>query len=566
MTSSNKSRHYRIAPLTTSLCTLLVFSRVIFNDFRIWDDDSHIYQNPTLQALSWDNLINILTNQSHSTCFYTPLTGFRWSLTYHWGGLDPLWFHLGNLLFHTANTAMIFFLITALVMAARGITRQEGDPSPKLVIAAALGSLVWSLHPLRVEAVAGAVCGAHEQALFFGLISLLCYLKYIEAEKRLPWFVISCTAYLASLTSQPILLGLPVMLMVLDFYPLKRIGPFKGLESSEGYTKVLLEKIPYLAIAVIIFSVNLTILPHAALPGHPLATLTDFGILDRAMQAFYIWAYYLWRPFFPVDLAPLYTTLIQFNPIAFPFLAGAFIVLGVTGLLIYKRRVWPALLAAWLCHLILLIPFLGLTEHPHYPADRYSLAVAIIPAMLLAGWMINLTMARFAKIISALIIVIVMLGILTISQTEVWENTITLGNQILKVTSSEPGHPYRARIYRRMALHHLAKEEYGQAETYMNKALEITPQEYQYTNLLALLIIKQNRPAEAEVILKELTVSRPDKTDAPYNLAQLLIELQRYEEALTYVQMVLQRQPGNGTAKRLGEEIQQRLISRNKGR
>jgi hypothetical protein len=96
--------------------TFLVFQQAIYAEFRIWDDDSHIYNNPTLNFLSFNHILEIFKNNSYSTCFYTPLTGLRWSITYSWGGLDPFWFYFGNLLFHIANAVMVFFLVRMLVV------------------------------------------------------------------------------------------------------------------------------------------------------------------------------------------------------------------------------------------------------------------------------------------------------------------------------------------------------------------------------------------------------------------------------------------------------------------
>ena len=543
-----------------AIITFLVFLPVLDVQFRIWDDDSHIYKNPTLVSLSWDTLLNIFANRSYSTCFYTPITGLRWSLTRTWGDLNPFWFHLGNLFFHTANAVLVFVLAIFFTRIWDCRLWRE-TPHIKLAFIAALVALLWSIHPLRVEAVAGAVCGAHSQALFFGLVSLLCYLK-ADAKSKLPqtgWVIVSCLAYTVSLLSQPILLALPLVLIVIDFYPLKRLLTGKLPLKTKISTPILLEKIPYIFIASVIAGINLAILPHAALPGHPFASLNDFGILDRIMQAFYIWSYYLWRPFSPFDLSPLYTTLIHFDSLTLPFLASAIAVIVITMLIVIKSRDWPAILASWVCYLLLLVPFLGLTEHPHYPADRYSLTVAIIPSLLVAGWLLKqLSKIRFTAFSVIIMFFIVIFGYLSIRQIAVWNNTITLGNQILKVTAAQPNHPYRAKIYRRMALHHLERNEYKPAANYMRKALDIKPDEYQYANLLAVILINNNQAAEAEAIFKRLIRSNPMKSEAYYNLARLLYSAGRFKEALTNAKEVQRLQPDNREAAGFVNTIQQK--------
>jgi len=556
-----ESKHFIIAALVVAIITLFVFLPVLDVQFRIWDDDSHIYKNPTLTSLNWETLRNILINQSYSTCFYTPMTGLRWSLTRTLGGLNPRWFHLGNLLFHTANSVMVFVLAIFFSRIWNCRLWQETSPLSRAGIAV-LAALLWSLHPLRVEAVAGAVCGAHTQALFFGLVSLLCYLKAVSRNKPLQigWFIVSYLAYTISLLSQPILLALPLALVVIDFYPLKRFANGKMDAASQDSIRIIFEKIPYFLIAAVIAGINLSILPHSALPGHPLVSLKDFGIPDRIMQAFYIWTYYLWRPFFPFDLAPVYTTLINFDPWTPPFLTGAVTIIVSTILLVIKRRAYPALLAAWFSYLFLLIPFLGLTEHPHYPADRYSLTVAIIPSLLLAGWLLTLKspISRFTTSSVILVLFIAAFGFLSMRQINVWNNTITLGNQMLKVTAAQPNHPYRAKIYRRMALHYLERNEYGPAAHYMRRALDIKPDEYQYANLLAVILINDNQASEAEAIFKKLIRTNPKKSEAYYNLAILLSSAGRYEEALAYAREVQRLEPENRAAGQFVETLLQK--------
>src|SRR5205823_3655595 len=99
------------------------------------------------------------------------------------------------------------------------------------------------------------------------------------------------------------------------------------------------------------------------------------------MQAFYIWAHYVWRPLVPGDLAPVYTTLVEFRPMTLPFVASALLVVGVTTVLIWKRREWPVALTLWVAHLVLLAPLIGVTEHPHYPSDRYSYLQGVLWAI-----------------------------------------------------------------------------------------------------------------------------------------------------------------------------------------
>jgi len=103
------------------------------------------------------------------------------------------------------------------------------------------------------------------------------------------------------------------------------------------------------------------------------------------MQAFYVWAYYLWKPWAPFHLSPVYTTLVQFNPNHWPFRLSAALVVGITWLLFWKRRQWPWAVALWVSHLALLVPALGLTERPHFTSDRYDYLPGLIWAVIIAA-------------------------------------------------------------------------------------------------------------------------------------------------------------------------------------
>src|SRR5262249_15113731 len=211
--------------------------------------------------------------------------------------------------------------------------------------------------------------------------------------------------------------------------------------------------------------------------------LTDFGALHRLMQAFYIWAYYVWRPFLPFNLSPVYTTLVSFDPLSPPFLASAGLVCVVTLSLIWKRRQWPALLAAWMAYLVVLVPVLGLTEHPHYASDRYGLVVGILWSVLAAGALakgVHRPLRFRAATLAAGLATALCAG-LTVQQIGIWKDSFTLFTHILCQLGDDP---YRADIYWRLGVAQLARGQRAEAVGSFRRVLEINPHdEIAHTNL-----------------------------------------------------------------------------------
>lgn len=221
------------------------------------------------------------------------------------------------------------------------------------------------------------------------LISLLCYLGAVEAKttgKRRWLLAVSVVLFGASLLSQPLVIGFLCILFVLDVYPLGRLGGDHGWWTKDA-RRVLLEKIPFLCVAAAVVLINIIVHVRSPIGGHAPVSLAEFGLLDRLMQAMYIWAYYIWRPWYPLNLSPAYTTLVSFEPLSFTFVASAIAVVGGVIVLFLLRRRWPMGLALGICHLVLLVPVLGLTDHPHYANDRYSILAALTWSILLAVWL-----------------------------------------------------------------------------------------------------------------------------------------------------------------------------------
>jgi Flp pilus assembly protein TadD len=256
------------------------------------------------------------------------------------------------------------------------------------------------------------------------------------------------------------------------------------------------EKLPYAGVLLAVLGMTVWARVHFAGTFDPPVSLDQFGWGPRAMQAFYLWAYYLWKPLWPVDLAPVYTTLVWFKPTDPAFVASAVGVMAITVALVWNRRRWPALLAWWVGYLVMLGPVLGLTEHPHYPSDRYSYLATIPWSVLLAG--------ALARCWHRLALRSVMLGVLVAAsgvavplsawQTRTWHDSETLFNHVLRTLGENR---YRGDIHWRLGLLCAQHERWAEAAGQFRSALRYLPMFAEAHDGLAAACEAQGKPEEA---------------------------------------------------------------------
>jgi len=504
--------------------TLTVFIRALSADFVAWDDDQFIYENPSLGGFTLENLRKILTNATVSSTWYTPLTGLRWCMTYQFCQLNPLGYHLGNLLLHTADAVLVFFVLRKLLIL--GLSGPGRAEPWRITGCASLGALLWSLHPMRVE-VACWAANAYCQAMLFLFISLLCYLGAHEAKTtgRRRWLLaISWLSYAASLLSQPLGIGFLGVLFVLDVYLLGRLGGDRGWwkSATKDARRALLEKLPFVGVATAIVLINTIVHVRSPIGAHRLVSLAEFGLLDRLMQAMYVWAYYIWRPWYPFNLSPVYTTLVSFEPFSWKFIVSAIAIVGGTTVLIVLRRRWPLGLALGICHLTMLVGVLGLTDHPHYASDRYSILVAMNWSILLAAWLARPETKSLARRITVVVSIIVIgaLGFLSVRQARIWDNSVTLFEHMIRDLGDDP---HRDSIHYRLGVFLSRQGQNDKAIEHFKEAIRINPTFTEGSLHLAALLSRQNQYGQAIDYLNQARMVSPDRPDIYSRLGKLYL-------------------------------------------
>jgi tetratricopeptide (TPR) repeat protein len=429
-----EQRVYRLLPFAVALPALLVFLPALRNDFINLDDPANFLLNLNYRGLGWTQLKWMWTTDVLG--HYIPVTWMTLGLDYSIWGMDPLGYHLTNILWHTANAVVFYFL--ALALFRRAIPESSAETRARIPLAACFAALLFALHPLRVESVAWVTERRDVVSGLFYLLAILAYVRGFEPPER-PirrwnyWACLACFA-LAAL-SKEITITLPVVLLILDVYPLRRLGGALGWRMGAPVRRIWLEKLPFLAISVAGAMRAL----YAAPPQNPYAALAGLDWWSRAAAAIYSLAFYIWKTLAPIALSPFYPlTPHKIDPWAAPLELSASVVFSTTLASILLRRRFPALLAVWLAYLITLSPVLGIVDNgPQIVADRYSylacLGWAILAGAALLYWR---TGGRAWPIPAAAALVILTLAVLTWRQVPIWRDSETLWTHALAVEPS----------------------------------------------------------------------------------------------------------------------------------
>ena len=317
--------------------------------------------------------------------------------------------------------------------------------------------------------------------------------------------------------------------------------------SDKDARRVWLEKIPFIVLASLTVAGTLYGRFFNVGTWFEAADAAQFTMAERIMQAFYVWAYYVWKPLWPTDLCPLYPTLLRFSPTDAVFVLSAIGVVGLSAFLILRRNRWPWTLALWFAHLGLLVPMLGLTERPHYPHDRYSIVNGVIWSVLFIGAIRQLGIARMKPLLTAGSIVAIMLGLLSFRQTAIWKNDITFFTHL----SQKSGTPrLNAAAFMKLGNAYGNNGEDLFALKYYDEAWATDPQfpyvQLPYNHANALLRLGRTSNA-AENYERALKVD-PEHLGALNNLGICLLNLKQPERAIALFQRAVEIEPSNANS------------------
>src|SRR5213083_1160088 len=308
MSRKNRSRRlelqHAVIPLVIAFSTFAAFLPTLQNQFVSWDDDKNFLENPHYRGLGWTQLRWMWTTHLGH---YIPLTWMTLGLDYLLWGMNPFGYHLTSLLLHAANAVVFFFVVHRILTLALPRPSERGRA---LAVSAGFAALVFAIHPLRVESVAWVTERRDVLSGLFYLSAILIYLRTCErGERGRGWYWAAVGLFACALLSKSMVVNLPIVLLILDVYPLRRLGGAIGWW-SEPARRVYVEKIPFVLLAAAAAAIAVM----AQLSVHAAASLAQLSVPGRLAVSAYGLSFYLWKMVVPLNLSPLYPLSPTVNP------------------------------------------------------------------------------------------------------------------------------------------------------------------------------------------------------------------------------------------------------------
>lgn len=479
-----------------------------------------VTNNPHIEGgLTVRNIVWALT--SFDAFNWHPITWLSHMAVAQFGGMDPGAHHLANVAIHAASSVLLFLLFL----------RMTGAMWQSWFVAALFG-----LHPMHVESVAWVAERKDVLSAFFGFLTLFLYAEYAARKPNPVPYTLALSSFLLGLMSKSMLVTLPVVMLLIDFWPLARFRPATGEKGVSARAAALFrEKIPFFAasLAVAIMTV------YAQRHGGALKDLYERPLEQRIENALVSYARYVFKAVWPRDLAFLYPYPASFPPWQ---VAGSLclLILVSLGAVRFRRRL-PFLAAGWFWFLVTLVPVIGLVQVGEQSmADRYSY-LPLIGLFIIVAWGVPelLSGVRYRAAIQALSAsaVIVAFAALTWKQAGFWRDDITLYRHTLQVTDGNYS------IMNKLGLALAEKGDLDGAIRAYHDALKLRPDDVQTHNNLGLALAGKGNPAAAIREYRTALQINPANPEAHCNLGAALADTGNLDAAIAEYREALRIKP-----------------------
>lgn len=534
--NQNKSKYLKIF-----ICLLLVISLIAVywqvqnHSFIVnYDDDDYVTKNVYVQkGLTCENVRWAFT--SVGAGFWHPLTWLSLMLDYQFFGLNAGGYHCTNLLLHILNTLLLFLVLN----------RMTGSIWRSSLVAA-----LFALHPLHVESVALVAQRKDVLSSVFWMLTMYTYVVYVNHPSVWRYLTI-LAAFILGLMAKPMLVTLPFVLLLLDYWPLNRFR-FELRSNETGKRReitmvfnrpgsrislLIFEKLPLIIFAVISSSITFFSVKKFS----AIVSLKSLPIYARIENALVSYVEYISKMIFPVDLAVSYP-----HPMTFFLWQVVFcllLLICISIIVLYNIKKYPYLTVGWFWYLGTLVPVIGLVQvGSHAMADRYSY-IPLIGLFIIVAW----GFADLAKkwqygksMFSSLAILILILMIIsTWRQLSYWKNSLTVFSHAIEVTDNN----YLA--YNNLAAVFMEKGDYRQAYQYASKALQIHPRLAAIHYNLGNIFAKFGNNEKAIYHFQEALKLQPDSLAAMMNLGNAFMRQGSIDDAISQYSNALNINPND---------------------
>ena len=410
--------------LILSAVTVAVFWQVPICEFVAFDDDSYVLEEKHVTAgLTWQSIVWAFT--SHHSYMWHPLTSLSHIIDYQLFKDNPFGHHFVNLLLHTANVVILFLILRVMT----------GSVWQSAFVAA-----LFAVHPLQIESVAWVSERKNLMSGFFWLLAIGAYIRYARRPVFRRYLLVGLVFCLA-LMSKPIVVTLPFVLLLLDYWPLRRIawfndtelGTFQARFPRASLKRLILEKIPFFVLVTVLSVITFNVQKS----GQSVKTLQAFPLKIRIFNAILSYVKYIEKMFYPTKLALFYPySGKELTIVKVAIAAVLLLVISIIVLRMAKRRKY--LPVGWFWFLGVLVPVIGLVQTGGQAmADRY-VYLPFIGLFIIIAWGAADLMSKLPNkkivLVSLSILVLLVLSIKTTLQLRHWHNSLDLFEHAVEVT------------------------------------------------------------------------------------------------------------------------------------
>jgi tetratricopeptide (TPR) repeat protein len=547
-----------------------------FDDIEYITDNFFVRTGLTLANIKWAFTATV---QEH----WHPLTWLSHMLDCQLFGLNPAYHHLVNVALHTMNTLLLFFIFMRMTSA---------------MWRSAAVALLFAVHPLHVESVMWMAERKDVLSTFFGFLAILAYVGYVKLGnyKR---YLLALLFYALALLSKSMLVTLPCLLLLLDYWPLNRyrqnsenmpnhlsfVRRLNLARNKRNILDLLIEKIPFLILSIAVSAV-LMIIHHDRILHR---SFDDVTFTNRISKALFSYLEYIGKMLWPQNLATPYPSTHEITHGGEILWAGIFL-LSVSLMAIIQIKRSPYLLVGWMWFIGTLVPVIGLVATgPQNMADRYTYVplVGLFIMIIWEGHTLAVRLGHQKIIFTATVIpLVVVLCAVTRQQVNHWTNSITLLTHALKVTrNNEKAHvnlgtafatqgdhksailhftealrinPESEENQTNMALSLRSIGRYEEAADHFSKAIRISPKNAKLYVDLGITCAMQKKIKEAIIIFKQSLLIDPNYSKAHYNLGIAYGLLNNNNQAVYHLQTALKLDPQYDMARIKLQSMQKR--------
>ena len=508
--------------ISLAVLTWVVFGQLLQYDFINYDDPRYVYENTNItKGLTIGGIAWAFTH-IHSMNWH-PLTTISHMLDCQLYGLKPGAHHFTNVLLHSI-VAILLLLV---------LQRMTGGPSGTGSIwRSAFVAAVFAIHPLRVESVAWIAERKDVLSGVFFMLTLLTYFRYVRV-RSIGHYLAVLFMFALGLMCKPMLVTLPFVLLVLDYWPLKRV------RSQRNLLALVVEKLPLVALSVVS-----SVVTFAAQRG-AVGWTEQLPVLARINNAVVTYAAYMWQMLWPVKLAVFYPHPESRLPL-WEIILCLLLLIGITAAAVVLRKSRPYFITGWLWYLGMLVPVIGLVQVGWQGrADRYTYLPQIGLYIAITWGIADVTAAwRWQREIltAGTAIVVGLLSWRASVQASYWRDSETLFTHALAVTSNNDV------AENNLGIVFLQKGNLDEAISLLQAAVDLRPENSPAHENLAKALLQKGQVTDALVHYRRLLELQPDNIEVHNIVGTVLIQQGQAREAVEEWQKVLAIQPDNGNA------------------